>query len=56
MALEVSSLSASETDGIVEIGVEVSLIAGSEIDLVIPLFTRVDSCKFSWNYHVHEVP
>ena len=53
--MAVPSLSASETDGIVEIDVEVSLTMGSEIDLVIPLFTRVDSSKLLWNHQVLDV-
>lgn len=43
--LESSSVSAEETDGILEINVEVTLTGGSEVDLQIPVFTRNDSSK-----------
>ena len=40
------SVSAVETDGVVPIAVEVILMGGSEIDLVIPLFTKSSSSTF----------
>ena len=46
VAMAAPSVSAVETDGIVPIDVEVTLMAGSEIDLVIPLFTKSGSSTF----------
>ena len=40
------SVFAIETEGVVPIDVEVTLSAGSEIDLVIPLFTKSGSSTF----------
>ena len=39
-------VSAVETEGVVPIDIEVTLSAGSEIDLVIPLFTKSGSSTF----------
>ena len=41
-----SSVSAVETDGVVPIDVEVTLLGGSEIDLIIPLFTKSSPSTF----------
>ena len=43
--LELASVSADETEGILEVNVEVTLTEGSEIDLQIPVFTQSDSSK-----------
>ena len=43
--LELASVSADETEGILEVNVEVTLTEGSEIDLQIPVFTRNNSSK-----------
>jgi hypothetical protein len=49
VAMAAPALFAFETEGVVEIDVEVTLLAGSEIDLVIPIFTKTDSSKFNHN-------